>query len=222
MAVFDADEARHLHVLRKKEGELLNFTDGKGNLFKGRISSMQRNECFVEITESIADYQPNPYKLHIAIAPTKNMDRLEWFLEKATEIGVTSIIPIVCKHSEREKLRLDRLEGILVSSMKQSLQTYLPKLHPLQSFNEFITNWKEYSGSRGIAYCGDEASPFISALKNVDNDYLICIGPEGDFSASEVELAIANGFMALSLGKNRLRTETAGVFAAATIAAWHY
>ena len=222
MAVFDADEARHLHVLRKKEGELLNFTDGKGNLYKGRISSMQRNMCFVEISESIADYHPKPYKLHIAIAPTKNMDRLEWFLEKATEIGVTLIIPIVCKHSEREKLRLDRLEGILISSMKQSLQTYLPKLYPLQSFNEFISSWQEYSGSRGIAYCGDEESPFISVLKNVDNDYLICIGPEGDFSASEVELAIANGFMALSLGKNRLRTETAGVFAAATIAAWHY
>lgn len=222
IAVFETDEARHLHVLRKKEGDMLQFTDGEGNLYTGIISSMQRNSCYVEITNKLANYQPNPYKLHIAIAPTKNADRLEWFLEKATEIGISSIIPVICQHSERDKLRMDRLEGILISSMKQSLQAYLPKLYPLQNFNDFIAEWSDYEGSRAIAWCGNEGSPFISTIRQSSSDYLVCIGPEGDFSTLEVELALQNKFQQISLGKNRLRTETAGVFTAATIASWHY
>jgi 16S rRNA (uracil1498-N3)-methyltransferase len=222
MAIFEEEEARHLFVLRKKEGDLLQFTDGKGNLFQGIISSSQRKNCYVHVTETKPNYRPNPYSLHIAIAPTKNMDRLEWFLEKVTEIGITSITPILCQHSERDKIRLDRLESILVSSMKQSLQTFLPQLHPLCSFKDFVSQWKDYAGAKAIAYCNDAETPFITAIKHPANDYLICIGPEGDFSPSEIELAFENKFQGISLGKNRLRTETAGIFAAASIAAWHY
>ncbi|MBC7774147.1 MAG: RNA methyltransferase, partial [Phycisphaerae bacterium] len=152
-----------------------------------------------------------PARLHIAIAPTKQMERLEWFLEKATEIGVDEITPLLCKRSERETLRLDRLEKILVSAMKQSLRAWLPKLNAPTRFQDFAKKTSETQ--KRLAWCSDEPLPHLKNTISPQQDTVIAIGPEGDFSPEEVQLALANGFQGVSLGKARLRTETAGLLA---------
>ncbi len=220
IAIFDDEEARHLSVLRKKVGDKLSLTDGKGTLYEGRISMIDKRNCIVSIDNQQVEYRKLPYQLHIAIAPTKNMDRLEWFLEKATEIGITEITPLLCQNSERDKIRLDRLEGILLSAMKQSLQCHLPKLNPLTKFNDFMLLSQNVDSQKLIAYCNDETLPHLAKAILPKGNYTLAIGPEGDFSDKEIHLAKSADFQGISLGTNRLRTETAGVFAVSIVAAY--
>ena len=215
LAFFTEEEARHTHVLRKKIGDILDFVDGKGSIYKGEIIDISKKQCTLSILEHTPSYNERKFRLHIAIAPTKNINRFEWFLEKATEIGIEQITPLLCDRSERKKIRTDRLNKILLSAMKQSIKASLPQLNELTDFRDFIQT--QNSDSKFIAYCNDDD------LKNLKEEYsngenvTILIGPEGDFSQKEVELAIQNGFRGISLGKSRLRTETAGIVACHTI-----
>lgn len=212
--VFDEEESRHIAaVLRLRAGQELHITDGKGNLFKAVLLELGKKSCTASITEileqSAAEKYPN---VHIAIAPTKSTDRFEWFLEKATETGVTEITPLLCERSERKVIRPDRLEKLMIAGMKQSLNLHLPKLHPMKSFDDFIR--ADFSRhQRFIGYLG-EALPHLLQQCRRGLPAIIMIGPEGDFSTAEIEKAKAAGFEGVSLGDSRFRTETAGVLAA--------
>jgi 16S rRNA (uracil1498-N3)-methyltransferase len=213
--VLSEEESWHcMKVLRSKEGDVVHLTDGQGQMYQGTLSKIHHKGCLVEIIGSTSVLR-NPWRLHLAVAPTKNIDRFEWFLEKATEIGVDEITPLFCEHSERDTVKPQRLEKVIISAMKQSLNVWLPILHPPVKFKDFIT--KEYKGQKFIGYCetGNE-----SALGNAyipGNDTVVLIGPEGDFSKNEVDLATQSGFLPVSLGSSRLRTETAGIVACHTI-----
>lgn len=218
---FPREESKHIiRVLRKSIGDQVHITNGKGFLFKGEIISDNPNKCTIQLIDS--EYQePKAYKLHIAIAPTKLNDRYEWFLEKATEIGITEITPIICDHSERKQIKEERFQKILQSAMKQSLQTHLPILHPLTPYKQFIkTQQSEYT-TLCIAHC--EESPKQSLTKELvdTNDIIILIGPEGDFSLEEIKAATTQGYTEITLGNSRLRTETAGIVACHSIAFLH-
>ena len=213
--ILSAEESKHAtKVLRKKEGDILNFTDGKGDFYKAEITVADSRKCRLKIVSTEQKEKQHNYHLHIAIAPTKNMDRFEWFLEKATEIGIDEITPIICSHSERKVIKTERCNRILLSAMKQSLKFYLPKLNEAISFNDFLK--QDYEGSKYIAHCEDGEK---KELKTVDKTekHLILIGPEGDFSQKEIDLSFKNQFKAVSLGTSRLRTETAGIIAAHSI-----
>ena len=213
LAYFDEEETRHLQVLRKRIGDALHFTDGLGNLYESEIIEIGKRQVITSITKTTTEYKKRSYSLHIAIAPPKNIDRLEWFLEKATEIGIDEITPLLCHRSERARLRLDRLNGILTSAMKQSLQAKLPKLNDLTDFSTFLknTNVADCAAQKYIAHC-DYDNP-----KTIRDTYIkgaascILIGPEGDFTDEEVKKALTIGFEGVSLGANRLRTETAAL-----------
>lgn len=211
LALLDEEESRHLAtVLRRQPGERLLLTDGTGFLYEAELVEVGKKSATARILETRHTPEP-PARLHIAIAPTKNMDRFEWFLEKATEIGIQEITPLLCKRSERTTVRLDRLEKILVSAMKQSLQSRLPVLNPLTPFPELVRRTTE--PLRCIAWCADEPQPHLSRLIRPATDTLVLIGPEGDFSFEEVAMAHAGGFVNVGLGPTRLRTETAGLAA---------
>lgn len=213
---FSQEESKHIiKVLRKKEDDLLKITDGKGHLFEAKIIEANQKKCKVQIV-SVEKTIPRLHSLHLAVAPTKMNDRFEWFLEKATEIGINEITPILCEHSERKTIKQERLERVLQSAMKQSLQTYLPKLNPMISFDEFME--VENNALKFIAHCNDEEKAELKRRVPPDKDVLILIGPEGDFSHGEIDLARKKGFLPISLGRNRLRTETAAVVACATVA----
>ena len=204
------EENRHItRVLRKKIGDNLFFTNGKGLLYTGEITAIEKNTPKIEIIKKEKKEKIHNYYLHIAIAPTKNTNRFEWFLEKATEVGIDEITPILCERSERKKINQERCNRILVSSMKQSLKYYLPKLNNPIVFNDFIK--QEFKGNKFIAHCLNKNK--IKLDKSINEKSNILIGPEGDFSENEINLAIKNNFQSLSLGKSRLRTETAGVIA---------
>ena len=200
--------------MRKKEGDILNFTDGKGYLFVTEITIADSKKTRVRIVESEPKPKQHNYHLHIAIAPTKNMDRFEWFLEKATEIGIDEITPIICDHSERKVIKTERCNKILLSAMKQSLKFHLPKLNEAISFNEFIN--QNFVGNKYIAHC-EEGNKTELRTEIKEQRALILIGPEGDFSPAEKEKALKNQYKAVSLGTSRLRTETAGIIAVHTI-----
>ncbi len=211
-AVFEEEEGRHLtSVLRKKTGDLLQLTDGKGFFYEAELTDAGKRQVLARIVSKTEAAILRPARLHIAIAPTKQMERLEWFLEKATEIGVDEITPLLCKRSERDTLRLDRLEKILVSAMKQSLRAWLPKLNQPTRFQDFVK--KSGEAQKRLAWCADEPLPHLKNTLAANQDVVIAIGPEGDFSREEVQLALANGFQGVSLGQARLRTETAGLLA---------
>ena len=213
--ILSAEESKHAtKVLRKKEGDILNFTDGKGNFYKAEITVADTRKCRLKIVSSEQKEKQHNYYLHIAIAPTKNMDRFEWFLEKATEIGIDEITPIICSHSERKVIKTERCNRILLSAMKQSLKFHLPKLNEAISLNDFIK--QDYEGSKYIAHCEDGEKKELK-IENKTDKYLILIGPEGDFSQKEIDLALQNKFKAVSLGRSRLRTETAGIVATHTV-----
>tara|TARA_B100001142_G_scaffold222276_1_gene220400 strand:+ start:394 stop:1083 length:690 start_codon:yes stop_codon:yes gene_type:complete len=213
--ILTAEESKHAtRVLRKKEGDILNFTDGKGNLYKAAITIADTRKCRLKIVNKEQKEKQHNYHLHIAIAPTKNMDRFEWFLEKATEIGIDEITPIICNHSERKVVKTERGNRILLSAMKQSLKHHLPKLNEAISATDFIK--KDFNGSKYIAHCEDGKKQELKTINKTDK-YLILIGPEGDFSQKEINLALQNKFEAVSLGTSRLRTETAGMIATHTI-----
>lgn len=214
--VFGPEESRHIiKVLRKKEGDLLKITNGKGYLFQAKILSPDLKKCKAEIVSTIKTH-PKMHSLHMAVAPTKNIDRFEWFLEKATEIGVDQITPIICERSERKVIKRERLERIILSAMKQSLQMYLPKLNDAISYENFIENTPE--GLLFMAHCEKGEKMDLKRRVAPDKDITILIGPEGDFSPSEIQQANEKGFWPVSLGKNRLRTETAALVACTIVA----
>ena len=214
---FDKTESRHIvKVLRKKEGDILHITNGKSELFTVKIVLPNDKRCLVEILNSETKPKPWNYNLHIAIAPTKNNDRLEWFLEKATEIGIDEISPIICSNSERTVLKTERLEKIVQAAMKQSLKFVLPKLNEPIKFNDFIN--QSFEGDLFIAHCEELDKKSLSKEVKPNENILVLIGPEGDFTPSEIETALAKKFTPVTLGESRLRTETAGVVTAQTVA----
>lgn len=213
---FNKDESRHIaKVLRKNTGDTLHITNGKGWLFTTKLSIATPKQCSAEVVSK--EFQnKKDYNLHLAVAPTKMNDRFEWFLEKATEIGIDTITPILCDHSERKVIKTERFERIIQSAMKQSLQLYLPKLNPLTPFSDFIT--KDFKGQKFIAHCEDTDRKSLKSELQPKSDILILIGPEGDFSTSEIEVSIQNNFVPVTLGRTRLRTETAAIAACHSIA----
>lgn len=215
-AYLEEEEARHaVQVLRRRTGDRIHLIDGRGNLYEAVIEETGKKSCVARIEHTHADFGKRPYYLHLAVAPTKNISRFEWFLEKATEIGVDRITPLFCEHSERTRLRADRLERVILSAVKQSVKAYLPILDPPTSFDDFLG--EELSGERYIAYIDDEVKDHLKENYHPGQDVCILIGPEGDFSPAEVQQARSAGFQAISLGPSRLRTETAAVVACHTI-----
>lgn len=211
-AHLDEEESRHLlSVLRRKVGDRLQLTDGQGFFYEAELAEAGKRHASARIISKKMSPPERPARLHIAMAPTKQIERFEWFLEKAVEIGVDEITPLLCQRSERDTIRADRLEKILVSAMKQSLRARLPKLNELTRFQRFITNSTE--NQKRIAWCSDTPLPHLKTTLSANQNTVIAIGPEGDFSPEEVTLALQNGFTEVSLGAARLRTETAGVLA---------
>ncbi len=209
---FDKTESRHIvKVLRKKIGDQLFITNGKGKLFIAELILADAKNCTINIISVEKKSKPWNYYLHIAIAPTKNIDRFEWFLEKATEIGIDEITPILCDHSERKVIKMDRLNRIIESAMKQSLKFQLPKLNKLTSLTEFIT--KNNGSNLYIAHCERTDKVLLKSVLKPNQNSTILIGPEGDFSNSEIKTAFQKGYLPISLGESRLRTETAGLTA---------
>lgn len=216
LAILDGEEAMHCtKTLRKKLGDIVHFVDGKGGFYSGKIIGFNKKTCSIAIDNSLVKENRKDYKLHLAIAPTKNINRLEWFLEKATEIGIDEITPILCQRSERKIIREDRLTKVLVAAMKQSLKSHLPKLNELTKFKDFIKN--EFNGQKLIAHCNEGEKTILKHIYQPKNNVLIMIGPEGDFSNEEVEMALQNSFYPISLGEERLRTETAGIISVHSI-----
>ncbi len=212
------EESRHcIKVLRMKQGDRIHITDGRGNLHTAEVSKADPRGCVVEVVETVREYGRRGYRLTMAVAPTKNTDRYEWFLEKATEVGVDAVIPIECGNSERRTLKPDRPEKVIASAAKQSLKAYMPVLEPMTPVREVIT--RPFDGAKFIAHCRPETvrTDIMEAIP-AGTDILVLIGPEGDFTAEEVGLALVNGFTAVSLGQSRLRTETAAL--AAVMAAY--
>jgi len=208
---FDKEESKHIiKVLRKKDTDILYVTNGFGLLFKTEITLASDNKCTVQIL-NIEKTEAPKYQLHLAVAPTKMNDRYEWFLEKATEIGIHEITPIICDRSERKVINIERFEKIILSAMKQCNQMYLPKLNPAITMKEFIK--KENTGQKLIAHCEETNKKSLKSILQPNTDYTILVGPEGDFSNKEIELALENNYIPVSLGDTRLRTETAAVVA---------
>jgi len=216
-SVLPEEESQHaVKVLRLQVGAEISVVDGIGGFYKAKIINPHPKHCGFEIIETSADFGKRDYKLHIAIAPTKNIERLEWFIEKATEIGIDQITPIICRFSERKIVKEERLEKIIVSAAKQSLKAYFPKLNPLSTFDDLLK--KHEASQKFIAHCYEEDKRLLQTEIDKSSDVLILIGPEGDFSKEEVQKAISLGFTPVSLGESRLRTETAGVVACHTAA----
>jgi 16S rRNA (uracil1498-N3)-methyltransferase len=211
---FDAQESKHIaKVLRFNIGDKLLITDGKGFFYTSEITEISQKQCVVKVIQKEEQKKHN-YYLHVAIAPTKNIDRFEWFLEKATELGIDEITPILTQNSERKNIKLDRLKKVVEAAMKQSYKAYHPKLNDLTKFEDFISSEHNYD-FKMIAHCYDSEKSSIKAIEAAKSS-LILIGPEGDFSLEEIEKA--KGFEALSLGDYRLRTETAGLAAVNALA----
>ncbi|MEZ4797851.1 MAG: 16S rRNA (uracil(1498)-N(3))-methyltransferase [Flavobacteriaceae bacterium] len=213
---FDKEESKHIvKVLRKSVGDVLRITNGKGWLFDAEITNADIKKCLANINNAKQQPKRN-YKLHLAVAPTKMNDRFEWFLEKATEIGIDVITPILCDHSERKVIKLDRFEKILQSAMKQSLQCYLPTINELTPFSSFIS--QDFKGQKFIAHCEETDRKSLKNLLKQKQDIIILIGPEGDFSVKEIAQALQIGFKPVTLGNTRLRTETAAIAACHSVA----
>ncbi|CAL2084487.1 Ribosomal RNA small subunit methyltransferase E [Tenacibaculum dicentrarchi] len=218
---FDKEESRHIvRVLRKKEGDILQITNGAGFLFSVSITIANDKRCLTTVVKYEEKPNNRDYYLHVAIAPTKNNDRLEWFLEKATEIGIDEITPIICDNSERKIVKINRLNKIVQAAMKQSLQFTLPKLNEPIKLSEFLK--QDATSKLFIAHCEENIEKKL--LKNIadkNEKYTILIGPEGDFSSKEIDYALNHNFKPISLGDNRLRTETAGLNVVQSIAFIH-
>lgn len=208
--VLDETESKHaIKVLRLDIDSIITLVNGKGTFFKAKIISNHPKKCEVEIIEVIKEINKKPH-LHIAIAPTKNNDRLEWFIEKATEIGVSEITPIICNRSERKNLKTERLKKRAIAAMKQSLKATLTKVNEPIKVSDFLK--QSFNCEKYIAHCYDENQNHFKENYTKDNDCVILIGPEGDFSKEEVGLALKNNFNPINLGSSRLRTETAGLY----------
>jgi 16S rRNA (uracil1498-N3)-methyltransferase len=204
------EESKHaVRVLRLEAGSLVQLIDGKGGLYTAEIKDAHPKRAILQITGVTTEYQKRNHYLHIAIAPTKNLDRLEWFLEKATEIGIDEISLIICQRSERKEAKTERLDKIITSAIKQSLKAYHPVLNEPIAFNKFLT--RPFNGQKFIAHCEDRDKTNLQAELQKHGRYLIMIGPEGDFSPAEIDAALDNGYKAITLGESRLRTETAAL-----------
>jgi len=210
----DQDESRHLkQVLRAKEGDQVEVVNGKGNLYQCEIIKLEKKECELRILEF--SFSEKSLNLWMAVSPTKNINRWEWFLEKATEIGISRISPILCENSERKHLKYDRQIRILKEAMKQSHQLHLPELDEMTSFDTFLKEAQREE--KYIAHCYEGEKEKLLSAHQKNKNTLILIGPEGDFSRPELESAISKGFLPISLGESRLRTETAAIAACHTI-----
>jgi 16S rRNA (uracil1498-N3)-methyltransferase len=210
--VLDEDTSKHVvQVLRMKVEELLNLTDGKGHLLTCSITDDNKKHCIVEVKET-SYQQPVTRKVSVAISLLKNTNRFEWFLEKATEIGVSEIIPLICERTEKEKFRQERLQGIVISAMLQSQQCWLPVLQEPVEYKKMIA--QSLANQKFIAHCDEADKQGLHLQIDSSAHQLICIGPEGDFTKEEIELALKNHFIPVGLGDTRLRTETAGIVAA--------
>ncbi|MCF8298441.1 MAG: 16S rRNA (uracil(1498)-N(3))-methyltransferase [Saprospiraceae bacterium] len=210
------EESRHCKkVLRLKTGDSIHLTDGVGGLYEAEIIDDFSKQLKVKILKTINEFGKRDFRIHIAIAPTKNINRFEWFLEKATEIGIDEITPVICNHSERKVIKHERLNKVLTSAIKQSLKAYHPVLNSVTSFNDLVK--KDFNGQKFIAHCEDNKKENLKNLYKFGNDVLVLIGPEGDFSSKEIQLAKKAGFIPISLGESRLRTETAGIVACHTV-----
>ncbi|MFL0352488.1 16S rRNA (uracil(1498)-N(3))-methyltransferase [Xanthomarina sp. GH4-25] len=214
--IFSKEESRHIvKVLRKSAGDILHITNGLGWLFTAKITVADIKNC-VAVINAREKQAKRAYYVHLAVAPTKMNDRYEWFLEKATEIGIDSITPIICENSERRVIKIERFEKILQAAMKQSLSCYLPKLHDAISYKEFIS--QSFSGQKFIAHCEESDKKSLKNEIIPNQDLTILIGPEGDFSVKEIEQALQSQFIPVTLGNTRLRTETAAIVACHSIA----
>lgn len=208
------EESRHaVKVLRLAEGATLHLTDGRGSLYRCEVAVAHHKHCLVRVVEEYSEYEKMPYNLVMAVAPTKSIDRYEWFLEKATEIGVTEFVPLVGEHSERRTIKHEREEKVITSAVKQSLKAYHPHLSDVTPFADVVA--RKFEGRKFIAHCGEaiREKRYLASTLGKGEDALILIGPEGDFSPEEVALAVANGFEEITLGTQRFRTETAAVVA---------
>lgn len=213
--VLPEEESMHaIKVLRLKAGDEIEIVNGIGGYFHAVIANPDPRYCEVELKSFLPDPQKRNYKLHVAIAPTKNMDRIEWFVEKSTEIGIDVITPVITRFSERKIIKPERLEKIIVSASKQSKKALFPVLNPLCSFNEFLERYN--ASQKFIAHCYESKKDLLQHACQKSSDAIILIGPEGDFSEDEVAKSISKGYVPVSLGNSRLRTETAGVVACAT------
>lgn len=220
IAQLDADESLHLSkVLRLKSGDSIGVLDGSGNIFSALVKTVHAKASEAEIVGIAKEYNPKPYRLHVAMAPTKMMERFEWFLEKAVEIGIDEISPILTERCERSVVKMARIENVVKAAMKQSLNARMPVMHEIRSFGTFL---KESSAqNKFIAHCADAEKILLPKAALHGSDVLVCIGPEGDFAPREINEALNAGFTAVSLGESRLRAETAGVVACAQVqAAW--
>lgn len=214
IAYLSEDEATHcIRVLRHKQGDILTLIDGKGGFYKGKLIQAEQKNCSFELIETIQNFGKRDQHLHIAIAPTKNMDRLEWFVEKAVEIGVEEISLIETNRTERSVVKIERLEKIILSAAKQSVKAYLPIINTMIKYKDFIK--KDFKEAKFIAHLADDNRKSFKEEIHKSNSNLILIGPEGDFTLQEVEQALANNFTPVSLGESRLRTETAAMYACA-------
>lgn len=217
VAILNEDESLHcVKVLRHKVGDTIQVIDGNGTRALGTIEAAHAKQCAVSLTNKETVAKNRNYYLHIAIAPTKNIERIEWFVEKAVEIGIDEISFIRCKNSERTVVKDDRIKKVAESAVKQSQQAYIPKLNSLIDIKEFIK--LTANDIKLIAHCEDDVKENIKKHVLLNKSHVILIGPEGDFSKDEINLAIASGYQPVSLGKNRLRTETAGLYACGALA----
>ena len=218
--ILNEEESKHCtRVLRLQQGDTVYLVDGAGGLYTAIIQDANQKKCQLQIVDKQIEYGKLPYTSHIAVAPTKNMDRMEWFVEKAVEIGVSEITFLLCEHSERRQLRLDRLEKIAVSAMKQSQKGYLPLLHDLTPFTKFVQ--QSQTDRTFIAHLEEDATKSIKHYFSTGQPHCIMIGPEGDFSTDEIKAAYAAGIRPVTLGESRLRTETAALVACHTLQVLH-
>ena len=217
--IINREESKHIvKVLRKKVGDTIYIANGKGILFTTKIDIINKNSTELKIIDSKQEPKSN-FHVNIAVAPTKNNDRIEWFVEKSTEIGINSISTVLCEKSERKKIKTQRLEKITISAMKQSLQLHKPTINELVSFEEFTRNCK--SDNKFIAHCKESEKLFLNNCKLKAKTTTVLIGPEGGFSKNEIGLAEKHGFISVSLGNNRLRTETAAIAATQILSAYN-
>lgn len=208
--LLDEHESKHaVRVLRLGIGDPVILVNGKGGWFEATIEEDHPKRCLLKIQSVKSDFQPLPYQLHMAVSPTKNLDRFEWFLEKSTEIGITEITPLMCHRTERKNVNMNRFEKILISAMKQSLKAYKPILNNPIHFGDFLKN--NNTGTKAIAHCLPDDRRGLTQLDR-DNQFTLLVGPEGDFTQEEVDLSMKADFIPLHLGQSRLRTETAAVY----------
>jgi len=213
---FSEEDSKHcIKVLRLGLNDTVHLTDGNGFLYRCKIIDEHPKHCKVEIRETIKKHKPRTNYIHIAIAPTKSIDRFEWFIEKVTEIGIDEITPILTTRSERKTIRLDRTEKVIIAAMKQSLKAFKPKLNPVTKVKNLIE--KEFTGTKCIAHCEPIDKISLKEIQIKNHEILVLIGPEGDFTPEEIEMARKAGFEEINLSNSRLRTETAGIVACNTI-----